>query len=273
METTRKRMIGTGIIDIGLALVLTVGSVSWSLLAPVSGGIACWAVAGMFLGLALIAGRPAPALAAPVVAIGAATGLAQWWFHPEVTGGVVWAAVLSGAATYAFIAGLILPRANREHEAPVTDLGGSGEAGRALIVYHSIGGRFQPAIERALAEGLQTQGWQVQMTTASQVTPTDVSTYQLLVLGAPAVAQHPARPVVDYLKRVGDLRGKPVALVVSAGGMGGPALRSLHNQVAAAHGRVVADIEVWTDRDNVPRHGLSDPEAILRREGARLKVA
>jgi hypothetical protein len=33
------------------------------------------------------------------------------------------------------------------------------------------------------------------------------------------------------------------------------------------------DIEIWTSRPNEERHGLSDPEAIMRRAGKRLTLA
>ena len=69
---------------------------------------------------------------------------------------------------------------------------------------------FQARMQRAFAEGLQAQGWYVELTTASRQTSTDLSRYDLLVLGAQAYNWRPARPVVDYFDRVGDLNGKPV---------------------------------------------------------------
>jgi hypothetical protein len=160
-------------------------------------------------------------------------------------------------------------RANTEFVSPVTTLGGDGNAGRALIVHHRGRGpsQFQARVPRAFAEGLQAQGWQVDITTASRQTSTDLSGYDLLVLGAQAYNWCPARPVVDYVDRVGELRGKPVVVIVSGGGMTERAMRVLQTRIVKAGGVVVDAIEIWTSRSNVERHRLTDPVAIMRRAG------
>lgn len=166
-------------------------------------------------------------------------------------------------------------RANAEFASPLTTLGGEGGAGRALIVHHRGRGpaEFQARVQRAFAEGLQARGWRVDITTASRQTPTDLSGYDLLVLGAQAYNWCPARPVVDYVNRVGNLRGKPVAVIVSGGGMTERAMRVLRTRVVEAGGVIVDAIEIWTSRSNEERHGLTDPGAIMRRAGASLTLA
>jgi hypothetical protein len=127
-------------------------------------------------------------------------------------------------------------RANAEFVSPVTRLGGDGSAGRALIVHHRGRGpaQFQGRMQRAFAEGLQAQGWQVDITTASRQTSTDLSRYDLLVLGAQAYNWSPARSVIDYVDRVGNLRGKPVVVIVSGGGMTERAIRVLQACIVKA---------------------------------------
>ena len=150
--------------------------------------------------------------------------------------------------------------------------GGNGSTGRALIVHHRGRGptQFQALVQQAFAEGLQAEGWQVDITTASRQTPTDLSGYNLLVLGAQAYNWSPARPVVDYVDRVRNLRGKRVVVIVSGGGMTERAMRVLKTRIVKA-GRVIVDaIEIWTSRSNEERHGLTDPVAIMRRAGARV---
>lgn len=165
-------------------------------------------------------------------------------------------------------------RANAEFVSPVTTLGGDGSAGLALIVYHQGRGpaQFQARMQRAFAEGLQAHGWQVDITTASRQTPTDLSGYDLLVLGAQTYNWCPARPIVDFVDRVGDLRGKPVVVIVSGGGMTERALRVLQTRIVKAGGVIVDAVEIWTSRSNEERHGLTDPGAIMRRAGARLTL-
>jgi hypothetical protein len=165
-------------------------------------------------------------------------------------------------------------RANTEFVSPVTTLGGDGSAGRALIVHHRGRGpvQFQARVQRAFAEGLQAQGWQVDITTASRQTLTDLSRYDLLVLGAQAYNWCPARPVVDYVDRVRDLKGKRVVVIVSGGGMTERAMRVLQLCIVKAGGVIVDAIEIWTSRSNLERHGLTDPVAIMRRAGTRVAL-
>ena len=75
-------------------------------------------------------------------------------------------------------------------------------------------------------------------------------------------------PLLAYIERLGTLQGLPVALVLSGGGITGEAMADLNRRVVDAGGDIVESVEVWTERPNEPRHGLSDPEAIMRRAGA-----
>ena len=165
-------------------------------------------------------------------------------------------------------------RANAEFVSPVVRLGGDGRAGRALIVYHQGRGpmHFQARVQRAFAEGLQAQGWQVDLTTASKQAPGDVSRYDLMVLGAQAYNWCPAQPIVDYVDRVAGLTGKPVVVVVSGGGMTDRAIQVLQRHVLAAGGAIVKAIEIWTSRPTEEGDGLTDPAALMRREGSRLTL-
>jgi len=165
-------------------------------------------------------------------------------------------------------------RANKEVISPVTTLGGDGRAGRALSVYHQGRGpgRFQARMQRAFAEGLQARGWQVDITTASRQTPTDLSRYDLVVLGAQAYNWRPARPVIDYVDRVATLRNKPVVAIVSGGGMTERAMQVLQAHIVQSGGLIVDAIEIWTSRDNEARHGLRDPVEIMRRAAAHVPL-
>jgi hypothetical protein len=165
-------------------------------------------------------------------------------------------------------------RANAECASPVTTLGSDGWAGRALIVHHQGRGptHFQARMQRAFAEGLQAQGWQVDLTTASRQAPRDVSRYDLLVFGTQAYNWCPSQPIVGYVDRVVGLKGKPVVVVVSGGGMTERAMRILQMHVRASGGVIVKAIEIWTSRPNEEHHGLSDPAAIMRYEGSHLML-
>jgi hypothetical protein len=256
----------------GLADALLVAwwtGTSWGLAASTG------AMVGFILSIAWALRRYLPAVAAALLASAIALTIALSRHSlPAAEGGVVVATALFGAwfLTYdVWFTG----RANAEVVSPVTTLGGTGSAGRALIVHHQGHGsrHFQARIQRAFAEGLTSQGWQVDITTASRETPTDVSRYQLVVLGAQTYNWCPAGPIVDYVERLGDLKGKPVVVVISGGGMTDRAMRVLQEQLVKARGTIVEAIEIWTSRPNEDRHGLSDPVAIMRRAGARLVIA
>ena len=74
-----------------------------------------------------------------------------------------------------------------------------GDAGTALLVYHPGKSDFQEKVTYAFAEGLVSNGWRVELTTASAQAPTDLSSYDLLALGGPTYWFAPARPVRRYL--------------------------------------------------------------------------
>ena len=82
-----------------------------------------------------------------------------------------------------------------------------------------------------------------------------------------------ARPVVDYVDRAGDLKGKRAVVIVSGGGMTEPAMQVLQRCVVKAGGVIVDAIEIWTSRSNEEHHGLTHPVAIMRRAGARVTLA
>jgi hypothetical protein len=224
------------VITIGLVLGWR-GSNVW--LVAACGGAICGLVVSIAWALHLFL----PTVSTVLLVIGVALITPLWLFSRE-----------AGAYGLAVACGLFLTwfliydvaftgRYNAEAVKELVTLGGDGRAGRALIVYHSSHGGFQPLIQRAFAEGLKSQGWQVDMATASKVTPADLSLYRLLVLGVPSYNWKPARPILNYLNRLGDLNGKPVALVVSGGGMTERCMRVLRQRLAKAHGRVVQALE------------------------------
>lgn len=231
------------------------------------------AITGVLLAIAWAMRHFVPRLSATFVG-GAAVPATLLWLMSSGSGiGGLAVAAAVFAAWFLFYDLGVTARANTEVESDVVTLGADRGAGRALIVYHSTHGGFQPLVQRALAQGLQSRGWRVDMTTASRAAPRDVSAYDLLILGAPSYNWLPARPVLAYLRRLGDLKGLPVALVISGGGMTDRARTMLRDRVGQAHGRVLEAIELWTARSNVERHGLSDPQEIMRGAGARLALA
>ncbi len=252
-------------IGLGVALVLALQRGQLSV-AVVCGG----AITGLLSAIAWTLRHFAPRGSAALVGPAAVPAILLWLMSPSA--GVASVGVAAGLfATWFIIYDLgITARANREVVSRIVSVGSAAGRPRVLIVYHSTHGQFQPMLQRALAEGLQSQGWAIDMTTASRATPRDLSAYDLLVLGAPSYNWQPARPTLSYLDRLGDLNGMPVAVVVSGGGMTDRAAKILSERVTRARGRLVEALEVWSTRSNVEHSGLSDPQEIMRRAGARL---
>lgn len=199
------------------------------------------------------------------VAAGIDAGL---WRSTDRAGIDVFITGLAVAGAWVVLYDLVLTGwANRERPAAVTSFGGEGRAGRALIVYHSTRGRFQPSIQRAFADGLQRQGWCVEITTASHTAPVDLSSYNLLVLGVPVYNMAPARPAVSYVARL-RAAGLPVAILLSGGGLTKRAMGLLRRQVDRAGLRTVLAAEIWTNRTN-GRYGSGTPVEVARQLGER----
>jgi len=118
--------------------------------------------------------------------------------------------------------------------------------------------------------GLQSEGWRVDLSTASQLSPVALSGYQLLVIGSPCYNRGLARPVTAYLDRVQDLDGMPAVIVVTGFNYTDRAIAMLRELVQEKRGTVLDTIELWTARPNPQRDGTTEPEEIMRRAGARL---
>lgn len=272
MYTPRQWRIGFQIVFAAL-IFLTIGLVlAWReaniWLAAACGGMIC----GLLLSIAWAMRLFLPKVSAFLLITGVALATGLFLFNRQA-GAYGLAAAAAVFLTWFLIYDVAFTgRVNTAVVKQLETIGGEGRTGRALIVYHSSHGGFQPLIQHAFAEGLQLQGWQVDMTTASKAAPADLSRYGLVILGVPSYNWKPARPILDYLNRVGDLGGKPVALIVSGGGMTERCMRVLRQRIAKAHGRVVQATEVWTSRPMAELYGLSNPREIMRQAGANLKL-
>jgi flavorubredoxin len=124
----------------------------------------------------------------------------------------------------AIATGLILSRIGKPIE---RDIEVKNEAGTevVLMVHHPGLTGFLGKVMEAFSEGMVSIGYRVEMTTASPRAPTDISKYDLLVLGSPTYGGNASKPLSDYLTTLGDLG--EMSVVVIATGLG--------NATAASH--------------------------------------
>jgi len=178
--------------------------------------------------------------------------------------------LIAAAVTFVvlFVAwqGLLSFMVNVEVVSDVEVLNTDGSAGTALLVYHPGKSGYQKMITQAFSEGLVSNGWRVEVTTVSKEAPTDLSGYDLLVLGAPTYAWVPAKPIQRYLERLGDLGGQPTAVIISAAGTTTLSLPMMEDLVRDSNGDLVGSYVLWTLVPNRVGYGLDDPEEIMRRE-------
>jgi hypothetical protein len=154
---------------------------------------------------------------------------------------------------------------NQEVVREMTTLNPNGTAGTALVVYHPGRSDLQERAINGFVEGLTEQGWRVYLTTASNQAPTDLSAVSLLVVGAQSYTWVPARPVQDYLRRVGDLKRLPVVAILSGLGETGPANAAMGDLVREVNGTMLSIYNVWQLRPIDELYGTDDAFAAMRK--------
>ena len=82
------------------------------------------------------------------------------------------------------------------------------DKGITLVIYQKGLRDFESKVAFAFANGLVATGWRVEITTVSPNTPTQISSYDLLVFIWPTYMFSPSFPIRKYLKRIGDLKEK-----------------------------------------------------------------
>jgi hypothetical protein len=88
------------------------------------------------------------------------------------------------------------------------------------------------------------------------------------VLVGPTYWFSPSRSLVNYLRRLGDLGGQPVATIVTAMGAGERSNTILQKAVQQANGKLVTSLLLYTIRPNEDLYGINDAEEIATKAAA-----
>jgi flavorubredoxin len=139
---------------------------------------------------------------------------------------------------------------NKEVVSEVKTLNPEGDGGTALVVYHPGKSDFQRRVFSGFTEGLVSNGWRVEITTPSSQAPTDLSGYDLLVLGGPTYWFTPNRPIRRYLSRLGNLGGQRTVTIITAMGAGERSTSIMEKQVREANGDLVNALLLYKMRPN-----------------------
>lgn len=144
----------------------------------------------------------------------------------------------------------------------------------ALVVYQAGLTAFPKDTSHAFANGLAASGWRVEVTTASSQAPSNLSKYNLLVLGFPVYGGKPGKAIVRYVDRVGDLHGVNTAIIACGGGDNMNSVDAMTQNVRAANGTVLKSLALGsmvTEIGITPSQGSGSPADIARQAGTQIR--
>jgi hypothetical protein len=117
-----------------------------------------------------------------------------------------------------------------------------GTKGTVFVVFRPGLTGFNEGVVNEFVRGLVDSDWRVEVTTCSSQTPTNVTLYDLIVLGSPVNGAKPHASMLEYLTRI-DFLGKPVVLILTSGGLGGTGMDYFGNATIAANGVILAEMQ------------------------------
>jgi flavorubredoxin len=144
----------------------------------------------------------------------------------------------------------------------------------ALVVYQAGLTAFEKDTSYAFANGLASNGWRVEITSASSQAPSNLSKYSLLVLVFPIYGGTPGKVIVDYLNDTGNLRGTNT-VIIALGGMNslGTSADTMKQKIQAANGTVLTSLYFnapITLLGFAPGQGSGSPADLARQASARI---
>jgi menaquinone-dependent protoporphyrinogen IX oxidase len=89
----------------------------------------------------------------------------------------------------------------------------------ALVIYHPGLTAFSHDIAYTFADRLASNGWRVEITTASSQAPANITKYELIVLDWPIYDFNPGPTLTNYVHRIGDLQNKDTVIITIGGGI------------------------------------------------------
>lgn len=161
---------------------------------------------------------------------------------------MTWILLILGALAVAWVSSYLW--LNAETVSAIEVQNPAGQAGAALVVDHPGRGSFHVRVVSGFVEGLVAGGWRVETATASGQAPTDLSGYDLLVLGSPTYWFTPSWPIRRYLDRLGDLAGQPTVTITTGMGAGERSASMMQRQVRGANGELVSGMLFYRLRPN-----------------------
>ncbi len=122
----------------------------------------------------------------------------------------------------------------------------------ALLIYHPGLTSFAEDITYAYANGLVANGWRVEVVTASQQAPLNLSQYSLLVLCWAIYDFNPAPTITNYLHRIGNLKDMNTTIITIGGGLDPlNAKEAMNNTVKSVNGSIIQSLTMFRSQRNM----------------------
>ena len=156
-----------------------------------------------------------------------------------------------------------------EVSSKVEVLNPENKKGTALVIYQKGLRDFQTKVAFAFAKSFVANKWRVEITTVSPLAPTQLSSYDILVIVWPTYFFSPSLQIRRYLRKIGDLEGKRIIIICTATGAPAGSCEKMKSLVQGANGNVVKFVTLYTMR---PNEGNGDPLAIAANIGKEIQL-
>lgn len=174
---------------------------------------------------------------------------------------IVLTALLVVLAVFIGLFGYLEYSVYQEIQTPTEVLNADG-AKTALVIYHPGLTDFSHNITYTYADALTANGWRVEVVTASQQAPTDLSHYSLLTLIWPIYDLNPGPTITNYVQRLGNLNGINTTIISICGGMDPLNAHATMNKIVQdANGTIVQSLTSTRGQHNLAE--LRQAAAIL----------
>ena len=137
----------------------------------------------------------------------------------------------------------------------------------ALVIYHPGMTSVMKDVTYAFADGLISNGWRAEITTPSSEAPTDISGYDLLVLGSPVYGFSLTPTIKRHLERIGDLQKIETVAILTAAGAPGESASTMEKAILDSNGTVIDVIVLF---GMAPNEGNANPLDLAEQAGKEI---
>ena len=137
----------------------------------------------------------------------------------------------------------------------------------ALVIYHPGMTSVMKDVTYAFADGLISNGWRAEITTPSSEAPTNISGYDLLVLGSPVYGFSLTPTIKRHLERIGDLQKIETVAILTAAGAPGESASTMEKAILDSNGTVKEVIVLF---GMAPNEGDANPVDLAEQAGKEI---